>query len=305
MRCRLLVSGLLGCFLSLPLVAAEPDAAALAKIVAESVDHFGKAVEKGNPAAVGALFTKEAEYVDSDGVVFHGRAAIEAEFAAHFAARPRGKVAVEVISIRPIADSVLVEEGVSTFTPETAGAVTHTRYVATHARQADGSWQMASIREIASGIASPHERLKTLAWLVGRWRQESDGSIVDTEWEWSEDGNFLVSQFSSTQSTGEVLKGSHRIGWDAERGQFRSWVFSADGGAADGWWTIDADRSSVGLNGVTGDGARMAVTVSYQLDGKDAMVVSQVNRTAGGVALPGFTNRVVRQPPAPKRVTTR
>jgi len=305
MRCRSLVSGLLVCCLGVPLAAAETDASRLAQIVAESVDQFGKASEKGDAAAVGALFTREAEYVDSDGVVFHGRAAIEAEFAAHFAARPKGKVEVEVISIRPIADAVLIEEGVSTFTPESAGAVTRTKYVATHARQADGSWRIASIREIDSTIASPHERLKSLAWLIGRWRQESDGSIVDTDWQWAEDGNFLISQFSSTQSTGEVMKGTHRIGWDAERGQFRSWVFSADGGSADGWWTIDAGKSSVQLNGVTGDGARLAATVSYQLDGKDAMVVSQDHRTAGGAALPAFSNRVVRQPPAPKRVTTR
>jgi len=298
--------GLLVLLIPTTLCAADPDAASLAKVVDESVAAYARAMSGSDAKSVGALFTAEGEYIDSDGVVFHGRAAIEGEFAAVLQVRPKGKIAVEVVSIRPIGAGLLVEDGVSTFTPEGEGAANRTRYSAVHARQPDGKWLIASVRELEFDAVTPHEHLKSLAFLLGNWRQESDGAVVDTEWTWSDDGNFLTSRFTSKQHTGEVIKGTHRVGWDGERKQFRSWVFGSDGSFGEGIWTESGRNWSVQLNGVTGTGGRLSSVVSYEADGKDALVISQSQRSAGGIALPSFSNRVVRQPPAPtKGVTTR
>ncbi len=118
--------------------AADPEAAALAKVVDASVAAYAKAMSGNDATAVGALFTAEGEYVDSDGVIFHGRKAIEGEFAAVIKVRPQGQVAIEVISIRPIGAGLVVEDGVSTFTPEGEEPASRTRYSAVHARQPDG-----------------------------------------------------------------------------------------------------------------------------------------------------------------------
>lgn len=291
--------------LSVGLLAADPDAEALQKSVSEAADKFTAAFAKRDAKAIAALFTPQAEYVDSSGIVFHGREAIEKEFAASMELRPAGGVEVEIISIRPIADGVLIEEGVSTFRPKDDGPESTTHYSATHVRQADGSWLLASVRELESGVATPHDRLKELAWLEGRWRQETDGTSVDTEWTWSEDGNFLIGEFTSLQAGGETMKGTHRVGWDGERGQFRSWVFSADGGSADGWWTPGTTGAwSVQLSGVDPLGARMSTKVTYERDGADALVISLGDRVLAGESLPGISNRVVRQPPEPGRKVT-
>ncbi|QDT52737.1 SnoaL-like domain protein [Caulifigura coniformis] len=298
--CLLLILGPVTAF------AKEPDTDAIAKVVSDSVAAYQKAFASNDAKAIGALFTPEAEYVDEDGVVFHGREAIEAEFAAQMAGRPKGETSIEITSIRPIAATAIIEEGVSTFTPENDGAISHSRYVATHLRQPDGAWLIASIRELDAPPPVPHERLKALAWLLGRWRQESGGSLVDTEWKWTDNGNYLISEFSVKEADGESMNGTHRIGWDAERGQFRSWIFGADGGSADGWWTPTDDSWSVQLNGVDTTGGRMSAVVRYERDGNDALVISQEQRTAGGAPLPSFSNRVVRQPPSPAtRITTR
>src|SRR5262245_34434078 len=188
-------------------IAADVDPVALQKSVTESADRFSAAFAKRDAKALAAMFTPQAEYIDSDGVVFHGREAIEAEFAANMAVRPAGELDIEIISIRPIADGVVVEDGVSTFRPKDEGIGSQTRYTATHVKQSDGKWLMASVRELESPEVTPHDRLKALEWLQGRWRQESDGSVVDTEWKWSEDGNFLLSEFASTQANGETMKG--------------------------------------------------------------------------------------------------
>jgi len=296
-----LVAGLLGTAAPIDnaVRAAELDAATAEKVVAESTAKYAELFAKQDAAGMAALFTPEAEYVDATGTVFHGRAVIEAELAATFQAQPKGTLEIEVVSIRPIADGVLVEEGGSTFRPADDGPVEQSRYVALHARQADGTWLLAGVRELAPAELTPHERLKTLAWLIGDWREETDGGVTKTSWKWSDDGVALVAAFTVRDPAGETRSGTHRVGWDAERKQFRSWIFDSTGGFADGWWTAGADTWSVRLVGVDAEGERIAATLTYAADGPDKLTISQHDRTRGGEGLPAIETRVVRAPPAP------
>ncbi len=300
---RVRISALvIACVLTGTLTAAaeEPDAAALQTLVTAAAEQFEKAFAARDAEAISKLFTEEAEYVDATGVVLHGREAIAAEYSAHFEISPPGKISVEILSIRPIAKGLVVEDGISTFDPGDDGASSQTRYSATHTRLEDGTWRIASLREIESEVMTPHEHLKSLAWLVGHWREENGVTIVDTEWKWSKDGNFLLSEFSAREGDEVLLEGTHRVGWDAERKQFRSWVFEADGGAVDGWWTEGEDGLwRVRLSGVDSDGVRVSTTASYLPEGKDVIVISQDDRSEGAFQLPQSSHRVVRQPPRP------
>jgi len=279
--------------------AAEPDYAALQSAVVASAEAYEKAFAARDAKALVALFTPEAEYVGSGGTVFHGREAIQAEMESSFAVEPPGTVSIEILSIRPVADGVLVEDGVSEFTPKAAGPSSMTRYSATHVRQKDGTWRIASVRELEPALLTPHARLMDLAWLVGEWREEIDGHVVETTWKWSEDGNFLISEFAARRSSEVLMKGTHRVGWDAGRRQFRSWVFESNGGAAEGWWERnEAGIWAVRVNGTDDDGNAVAATLTYQRDGDDALLVTQEHRSRGGVALPADAHRVVRKPPA-------
>ncbi|MGC3967903.1 MAG: SgcJ/EcaC family oxidoreductase [Pirellulales bacterium] len=189
-------------------VDAAEDAATLQKVVGESSAKYAELFAKQDAAGLAALFTPEAEYVDADGVVFHGRAAIEAELAANFEVGRKGKLEIEVTSIRPIADGVAIEEGATTFRPEADGQVSQSRYIALHARQTDGSWLLAAVRELAPPQLSPHEQLKTLAWLLGDWREESVGGVVRTSWKWSDDGVALLASFTVRDAEGNPLRGN-------------------------------------------------------------------------------------------------
>jgi len=276
------------------------DAGVIEKIVAESSRHYAELFAKQDAAGLAELFTPEAEYVDSSGEVFHGREVIQAELAASFAASARGTLDIELLSIRPIADGLLVEEGTSTFRPEKDGPISKERYVALHARQANGKWLLAAVRELAPPTLSAHEQLKTLGWLVGQWREESAEGVVKTAWRWSEDGVALIAQFTMQDAQDRKRTGTHRVGWDPERKQFRSWVFDSTGGFADGWWSAGDDGDwSVQLTGVDADGIRISSVVSYTREGPDRLTIAQRDSTRGGESLPARSARVVRQPPAP------
>lgn len=275
------------------------DAKQLQALVAKAADQFEKLFGERDAKGLAALFTTKAEYVTSQGTVFHGRDAIQAEYTASFAQNNPGKLAVNINSIRPIAEGVIVEEGVSVFTPADGGAIERTSYSAMHVKQSDGTWLLASIRELDDEQASPHERLKDLAWLIGEWREEVDGTSINTKWDWSKDGNYLVSEFTVKQARDRGWHGTHRIGWDAERKQFRSWIFESSGGTGDGSWSADDAGWTVSMNTVNVMGVRSSSLLHYQPDGKDAIVVTQSQRVRAGVNLPGSEHRVVRQPPVP------
>ncbi|MDB5342780.1 MAG: SnoaL-like domain protein [Schlesneria sp.] len=283
------------------LFAADPVPADLQKIVANSVKQYVDAFSKRDAKALAALFTAEAEYIDAAGTVFHGRKTIEAELKSSFDQDPAGTLAIEVTSIRPVGPGLLVEEGVSTFTPKEKEATAgRTRYTTTHVKQADGTWLIASVRELETAELSPHEQLKALAWLEGRWREEIGTDVVRSVWKWADGGNFLVSEFSVASSGQPATKGVHRIGWDPERNQFRSWIFDAAGGHTDGWWTPASDGSwSVQLSGVSASGVRRSSLVTYAKDGANAIVVTQEKHIQAGITLPDSSHRVVREAPEP------
>lgn len=284
-----------------PVPAAEPDPAALQELVLASGEKFVKAFADRDPKAIAGLFTPEAEYVDSTGVIFHGREAIEAEYIAAFEVQPAGTLTLELISIRPIAEGVVVEDGVSTFEPKEGGPASRMRYTATHVKQADGGWLVASARELEPAVVTPHDQLRELEWLVGKWRDEAEGQVVETEWKWSPSGNFLEGAFRIHENGQPASEGTHRIGWDARRKQFRSWIFNANGSFANGFWTTDDDGNlALQLSGVTDEGGSTSSLLTYVRDGDDAVGVYQTQRVVDGDSLPSRSIRVVRQPPAPE-----
>lgn len=282
------------------LPAEELDPETLQQVVESAGAKFAKAFDGQDAKALAALFTPSAEYVDSTGVIFHGRDTIEAEYSSAFEVRPPGTLTLELLSIRPIADGIVVEDGVSTFTPKDEGPSSRMRYTATHVKQADGSWLLASVRELEAPVLTPHDRLLALAWLLGKWRDETDGQVARTEWKWSESGNYLEANFRVSEQDEPVLEGTHRIGWDGQHERFRSWVFLSNGNFATGLWNEDTDGNwNVALAGTSTDGTATSSLMTYVRDGDDAVGVYQTQRIAGGESLPSRSIRVVRQPPAP------
>lgn len=294
------VAGVIACSWFTAVVAEEisPDDARAA--VRQSAVKYSEAFAKQDSKALAALFTPEAELVADDGTIFHGREAIEAEFTASFASRPKGSVSIEILSIRPVAAGILVEDGASAFTAEGSEVRTITRYTATHVKQPDGGWLIASVRELEARPATPHDRLQALAWLIGDWQEDRDGNTIRTSWNWDDSGYFLIGNFRLLASQGAAATGTHRIGWDAERKQLRSWIFDSNGGFASGWWQMNEDGTwTLHLTRIDAAGERTVSRLTYSSDGKDAMVVSLDQMIRDGAALTGGMHRIVRRPPEP------
>ena len=121
---------------------------------------------------------------------------------------------------------------------------------------------------------------------------------MHTTCKWTDDGNFLTREFTMKTHGLPVLSGSQRIGWDPVRGQFKTWIFDSQGGFSEGYWTRNGDEWVIKAEGVQQDGRHSSVTNILKPLGKDRASWQSVDRSLGGIALPGIDEfTLVRKPP--------
>lgn len=124
-----------------PPAAASPQAAVLA-----SAEAFVEAFNRGDAAAVAAFWTADGSLIDASGVVFQGRKAIEAMYAAMFEKHPGARIELAVARIEFPTAAVAVEDGFARVVSDAAGTSGVGRYTAVHVLE-DGRWRMAAVRE--------------------------------------------------------------------------------------------------------------------------------------------------------------
>ncbi|MBC8114086.1 MAG: DUF4440 domain-containing protein, partial [Candidatus Saccharimonas sp.] len=206
----------------------------------------------------------------------------------------------EVESIRSIGPGLLVEDGTTTVTVSPDEPPERSRYAVVHIKQ-DGKWRMASVRDITSIAPSSGERLQQLAWLIGEWVDESPDAVVSSTYRWSDDGNFLLGEFSAKIGDRPVMAGSQRIGWDPLANQIRSWVFDSTGGYGEGLWSRDDDRWINKQRSVTSEGQVGTATNVVKMIDKDRWGWQSYDRVVGGELTPEIEQViVVRKPPKPE-----
>jgi uncharacterized protein (TIGR02246 family) len=279
--------------------AVSPENTADAKAIGELTEGFTKAYNGKDAQALGGFFTQNAEIQDEDGAITRGRDAIVTRFARQFAEGGSGTLKVSTDSLRFPAKDLAIEEGTATLTTGAGEQPRSNRYTVTYAREG-GRWLHAMIRDEPAEDDMPHERLSELEWMLGEWINESDDAIVLTTCKWSEDGNFLLRDFK-VESEGRIdLGGTQRIGWDAQKNQFRTWVFDSKGGFAEGLMVRDDDRWVVKSSGVRPDGTPVSVTSTITVLGKDRMRWELSERTLGEAPVPGTDAfDLVRRAPSP------
>lgn len=271
------------------------------KGIRETVNKFVAAMNARNAKEAAALFTPAGEFVDGDGNTFHGRDAIEAEFTELFKANPKAQLKLQMDSLRYVSAGVFIEEGTVTVASSPNMPGKGIDYLMVHAKQPDGKWLLASVRSKGEEDETPQEALQDLAWMIGEWVDESSDSVVKTKVRWSDDKNFILSDFTVQVGGKPAVTGSHRIGYDPTTKSFKSWVFDSTGGHAEGTWTQLDDRWVVKLHGVQSDGERGSMTCIYQPLGPDAYVFMVSDRIQGDDDVPDVTVKVVRKPPEPTK----
>lgn len=269
--------------------------------VRESAKGFAEAYNRHDAKALAAGFTVGGELVTEEGAVLKGREAIEKHFAAVFAAAPKATIGIRVDAIRALGSEAAIEEGMVESSTGPEHHPERSQYIAIHVKQG-GEWLVARARDFPADAAPHpiHERLKDLDFLTGDWIGEGEGVLTHTSCRWTDNGNYLVQDFTIRLAGRVAVTGSTRIGWDQQSQQIRSWTFDSDGSFSEARWTGAGYEWMLKSQGVTHEGrSSTATTLLKRVDGTTLSWESR-DRVEGGVLTPAIGPIVVkRRPPAP------
>ena len=279
-------------------IAQETSLTPLEETVIRESEATVKAFNAGDAAALGRTFLDTGELVDEAGTVHTGQAAITELFTRFFGKYPKATLEMAVDSTRPVGGSLAVEEGQRRITTA-AGETAQVRYVAVRSKQGD-RWPIASYREFAADpLPTPREVLQGAAWIVGDWVDESPEGRTEISFRWSDDGNFLLGDYTMSAAGAGESRSTQRIGWDPASGQVRSWTFDDDGGFTEGRWERTEEGWAVASQATMPDGTTGSATLTISVKDADHFVVRGTDRIVGDVAEPDFEMTITRRPPRP------
>jgi uncharacterized protein (TIGR02246 family) len=260
---------------------------------------FVKAYNAGDAKAVAALFTPDGQCEDKDGNVSEGREAVAKTFADVFKATPEKRIEVIVDEIRFIGADMAVEKGTTKEIDAPGEAPDYDRYTVVHVKR-DGKWLMALARDEEGPVASAHEQLRPLAWLIGEWVDDGGSTVVRSTCRWSNDKNFLLMAYKVKVNGRDSTEITQRIGWDPVVKRIRSWVFDSEGGFGESFWTRDGNGWLIKATAVRPDGTTASATNRMVPAGRDAYVWRSMDRVVGDDIEPSIEVKIVRKPPEPK-----
>ncbi len=244
---------------------------------------FAQAFEKGDAAAVAALFAENGEYHD-DNTVVRGRAALAKAYGDFFAKRAELKAESKTDGVRFLSQDTAVEEGTFTVRAKDQPAKS-SRYSALWVRQ-DGKWLMAMLKEW-SDEATARASLNDVAWLIGTWEASGGDITARTTYEWAPSKSFIIVRYTLTPKGAEKpMIGTQVIGVDPASGAIRSWTFDADGGIGEATWAWDDGRWAIDSAGTLADGSGTTALNFLTKTGPDSFTWKSVKRTVNGQDLP-------------------
>ena len=259
-----------------------------------------EAFNKGDAAALAALFAEKGELVDENGNVFAGREQITGLFKAFFERFPKAELQMEVTGVRTVGDSLAIEEGVRLITVPETDVAAQLRYTAVRDKVGD-SWPIASYSEFADDPSpTPAEMLSAVSFLVGDWIDESPEGKTTINYRWEDEGNFLLGDYTLAVAGMPESRSHQRIGWDPLEGVIRSWTFDSDGGFSTGEWVPTEAGWVIKSDATMPDGTTGSATVTVTPTDADHFIVRSSDRIIGGVDEPEFELTVARRPPQPE-----
>lgn len=261
-----------------------------------SLEGLQKSFNEGKAEEFAGFFLEDGEFVDEQGAVHSGRAAVKELMTQFFKDYPGVQLGVTVDSLRQLGPDLLIEEGTrEIFAADAAAPVAKVRYVAVRAKR-DGKWYLATVRDFNDDPApTPGQRLAPLSFLVGNWVNEGQDATLKIRFRWSDDGNFLIGEYESVDNGQSLGKSTQRFGWDPVHQQIRSWLFESDGAYSEGLWSPTDKGWLCKSSSVMPDGTTGSAHVEVVMKNDDSFLLKGRDRVIGGSTDADYEVTVVRQ----------
>jgi uncharacterized protein (TIGR02246 family) len=253
------------------------------KAIRATADEFVKAFNAGDARTIGAEWSTDAEYTDENGQEFHGRTAIEKEYAALFKEHPGATISVNISSIRFLGPDIAIEKGVASV-KSPKGEPTAARYSVVHARRG-GKWVMVVGRDLPY-VAGNGDYLKDLEWMIGDWKADGIRAGLQIKSEWLAGRNFIKNTYTTTADGKTTLTGAQIIGWNPRLGRIVGWHFDAEGGFGNDLWTKEGNKWVIEATGTFRDGSESSAVNTVAPIDANSFNFQSAKRTLDHVSLP-------------------
>ena len=208
----------------------------------------------------------------------HGREAMEKAYAGFFAKRPELKVESKTEAIRFLGRHR--RRGGDLHRPRKDAPANSNRYSTLYVREG-GRWLIAMLKEWGDETSRPS--LEDLAWLIGTWESEGEGTRPASPTSGPNQG-VHPEPVRPRPKEGEAPRcaGTQVIGVDPAEDIIRAWTFDPDGGFGEATWAWDGDRWAIESEGTLADGSRTTALNFLTPAGKDSFTWRSVRRTFDG-----------------------
>lgn len=292
------LAAILACAVAVQAAETAPETNSEESAIRAAVASYTAAFNRGDAAALAALWSPEAVYTNPiTGQQVVGRAEIEKQFSAIFAEAKGAKLEAATNSVQFISPNVAVEQGTAkVLRPDQPPE--ESSYSAVYVKR-DGRWLLDRVTEEDVPVApSRYEQLKELEWMIGTWVDQDENDRIETTCQWTKNRNFITRAFTLSVGDRIDMAGMQIIGWDPSTKQIRSWVFDSDGAFGEGTWSKKGNRWYIQSTGTLPDGQKSSSTNIMTYVDTNHFTWQSVNRQAGGEVLPNVDEVVVVRQPA-------
>ncbi len=239
------------------------------------------ALASSDAKTLSAIWLEDGTYSNEMGQEWRGRAALEKRFTAVFASEGRLLLDFIPVTVRQLADNVATVDGFVKFKDELTGSP-DTRFSMIFQKQTNGTWLIVSANETPFVNSERFDHLKPLAWLIGEWAVEKDGSSMVVKSEWAANKKFIHLRYMIKKAGSEELDSQQIIGWDPRREQIVSWTFDSRGGFGSGVWSRRDNQWLVDSEGVDPEGRATSATNIIANQTAKSFSWQSVNRSVEG-----------------------
>ena len=289
MKTRMLLTLLAaGAILTLAYAYVQPGAprpAGAEAAIKAAADAYTAAFNRGDLDGVMATWSQNGEYIDDEGNVTQGKAAITERFKQALVDMKGWKLKLEGKGLRFLTPGVAVVDGVAELTsPE--GEKDASRYT-TIWTETNGKWLLSSVRDLEEAPGSGNnaaELLKDLDWLVGDWSHEDKNTKVMLSCKRALN-NFLLFEYTIKSSDGSQEVKQY-MGYDPREDAMHSWMFDSAGGFGEGMWSRRGKVWRCRMTGVLPNGRDGESTNSIKPVDANSFIFKSEDRFVGDNAMP-------------------
>lgn len=271
--------------------------------IKNSAEQYAAAFNAGDATKIAQLYTVHGELIDLNEEIYRGRETIEKAFAEFFAANPDAKIQIDVEEVHFPAPTLAIETGRTLTQLSKESQMVYTSYTAVHSKDKQGNWLLARVRDFELEVDFG-AKLEDLNWLIGRWIDEDEASLLEIDCYWHPSGAYLMRDFKVRVEGLVAASGTERIGWDPLRKQIRSWLFDSEGGYLEAVWLPDGKKWNITAKGYRADGKPTEASYAVSPLTKDAYYLKSFDRFAGREKLPDLEMTIVKRPPEPLKNPT-